>query len=119
MEDKEDSVKTEKNEANIIKHVQTENDKSDKEEKKKENIRQTSAKEEKEAEIGGVAGLLGKTASILGALVQKEEEAPKTSLPAEDVETYKEAFNDFDHNKDGHISTQVSNYACGFNVNSF
>ena len=118
MEDKEDSVKTEKNEANIIKHVQTENDKSDKEEKKNESIRQTTAKEEK-AEIGGVAGLLGKTASILGALVQKEEEAPKTSLPAEDVETYKEAFNDFDHNKDGHISTQVSYYACWFNVNSF
>jgi len=62
--------------------------------------------EDKTPEIGGIAGLLGKTATILGALVQKEEEAPKTSLPAEHVETYKAAFNDFDHNKDGHISTQ-------------
>ena len=26
-------------------------------------------------------------------------------LNPEDVETYKEAFNDFDHNHDGHIST--------------
>ena len=28
-------------------------------------------------------------------------------LNTEDVETYKEAFNDFDHKHDGHISTQV------------
>ena len=62
--------------------------------------------EDKVPEIGGIAGLLGQTASILGALVQKEDEAPKICLPAEDVETYKAAFNDFDHNKDGHISTQ-------------
>ena len=59
-------------------------------------------------EVGGIAGLLGKTATILGAMVQKEEEAPKISLPVEHVETYKAAFNDFDHNKDGHISTQVT-----------
>ena len=62
--------------------------------------------EDKGPGIGGIAGLLGQTASILGALVQKEDEAPKICLPAEDVETYKAAFNDFDHNKDGHISTQ-------------
>ena len=66
--------------------------------------------EDKTPEVGGIAGLLGKTATILGALVQKEEEAPKTSLPAEHVETYKAAFNDFDHNKDGHISTQVTQF---------
>ena len=58
--------------------------------------------------VGGVAGLLGQTASILSLLVKQEEEKPKLSLDPEDVETYKEAFNDFDHNKDGHISTQVS-----------
>ena len=58
-------------------------------------------------EVGGVAGLLGQTASILSLLLKKDEEKPKFSLNPEDVEIYKEAFNDFDHNKDGHISTQV------------
>ena len=58
-------------------------------------------------EVGGIAELLGKTATILSGLVKKEEEMPQMLLPTEDVETYKAAFNDFDHNKDGHISTQV------------
>ena len=61
----------------------------------------------KVAEVDGLAGLLGQTASILSLLVKQEEEKPKFSLNPEDVEIYKEAFNDFDHNKDGHISTQV------------
>ena len=52
---------------------------------------------------GGIASLLGSTASILGSTFTKEEEKPKFSLNPEDVERYKEAFNDFDHNKDGHI----------------
>ena len=55
---------------------------------------------------GGIASLLGSTASILGSTFTKEEEKPKLSLNPEDVERYKEAFNDFDHNKDGHISTK-------------
>ena len=84
-------------------------DNVDNEEKKDENMFEVIT-EDKTPEVGGIAGLLGKTATILGALVQKEEEAPKTSLPAEHVETYKAAFNDFDHNKDGHISTQVTQY---------
>ena len=58
-------------------------------------------------EIGGIAGLLAQTSSILSLLVNQEEEALKVGLKAEDIATYKEAFNDFDHNKDGHISTQV------------
>ena len=84
-------------------------DNVDNEEKKDENMFEVIT-EDKTPEVGGIAGLLGKTATILGALVQKEEETPKTSLPAEHVETYKAAFNDFDHNKDGHISTQVTQY---------
>ena len=55
---------------------------------------------------GGIASLLGSTASILGSTFTKEEEKPKFSLKPEDVEKYKAAFNDFDHNKDGHISTK-------------
>ena len=75
-------------------------------EKEKDSKKFEEIIEDKSSGIGGIAGLLGQTASILGALVQKEDEAPKICLPAEDVETYKAAFNDFDHNKDGHISTQ-------------
>ena len=63
--------------------------------------------EDKTPGVGGIAGLLCKTATILGALVQKEEETPKTSLPAEHVETYKAAFNNFDHNKQISIFMQV------------
>ena len=55
---------------------------------------------------GGVSSLLGSTASILGSTATKEEIKPRFSLNPEDVERYKEAFTDFDHNKDGHISTK-------------
>ena len=109
MENKEDTEKTaiQGKEEPPTKETNVVTEKVDTEEKKDvKKIKETV--EEKAPEIGGIAGLLGKTACILGALVQKEEEeAPKISLPAEDVETYKAAFNDFDHNKDGHISTQV------------
>ena len=51
--------------------------------------------------------MLGSTASILGGTVNKEkEEKRKEVLNSEDVELYKNAFNDFDHNKDGYISTK-------------
>ena len=55
---------------------------------------------------GGISSLLGSTASILGSTATREEIKPRFSLNPEDVERYKEAFKDFDHNKDGHISTK-------------
>ena len=55
---------------------------------------------------GGIASLLGSTASILGSTATKEEIKPRFSLNPEDVEKYQQAFKDFDHNKDGHISTK-------------
>ncbi len=61
---------------------------------------------------GGIASLLGSTASILGgSTFTKAEEKPKLSLKPEDVEKYKAAFNDFDHNQDGHISTKELMFA--------
>ena len=55
---------------------------------------------------GGISSLLGSTASILGSTATKEEIKPRFSLNPEDVEKYQQAFKDFDHNKDGHISTK-------------
>ena len=55
---------------------------------------------------GGIASLLGSTASILGSTATREEIKPRFSLNPEDVERYQQAFKDFDHNKDGHISTK-------------
>ena len=61
---------------------------------------------------GGIASLLGSTANILGgSTFTKGEEKPKLSLKPEDVEKYKAAFNDFDHNQDGHISTKELMFA--------
>ena len=60
---------------------------------------------------GGIASLLGSTASILGSTFTKEEEKPKLSLKPEDIDKYKAAFNDFDHNNDGHISTKELMFA--------
>ena len=60
---------------------------------------------------GGIASLLGSTASILGSTLTKEPEKPKFQLKPEDVEKYKEAFDDFDYNKDGHISTKELMFA--------
>ena len=61
---------------------------------------------------GGIASLLGSTASILGgSTFAKEEAKPKLALKPEDVDKYKAAFSDFDHNKDGHISTKELMFA--------
>lgn len=61
---------------------------------------------------GGIASLLGSTASILGgSTFTRGEEKPKLSLKPEDIEKYKAAFNDFDHNQDGHISTKELMFA--------
>ena len=60
---------------------------------------------------GGIASLLGSTASILGSALIKEPEKPKLKLKPEDVDKYKAAFNDFDHNGDGHISTKELMFA--------
>ena len=108
MENIEETV-ADKN-SDVDKNTEVEVEQTDKEDKKESKVKE-SANEiiigGKVPDVGGVAGLLGQTASILSSLVQKEEEKPKFALNPEDVETYKAAFNDFDHNKDGHISTQV------------
>ena len=108
MENTEKTV-ADKN-SDVDKNTEVVEEQTDKEDKKESKVKE-SANEiiigGKVPDVGGVAGLLGQTASILSSLVQKEEEKPKFSLNPEDVETYKAAFNDFDHNKDGHISTQV------------
>ena len=62
---------------------------------------------------GGIASLLGSTASILGSTATREEIKPRFSLNPEDVERYQQAFKDFDHNKDGHISTNELMFAFG------
>merc|ERR1719384_554311 len=69
---------------------------------------------------GGISSLLGSTASILGSTATREEIKPRFSLNPEDVERYQQAFKDFDHNKDGHISTNELMFAfrrAGINPN--
>ena len=109
MENKEDTLETAKKHAGNkeMKTLVDERVKEEKKESKHCSEKTTEVNKVKVAEVVGVAELLGQTASILSLLVQKEEEKPKFSLNPEDVDIYKEAFNDFDHNKDGHISTQV------------
>ena len=64
-------------------------------------------KQAKGSNEAGIASLLGSTASILGGTVTREEEEKhKEVLKSEDIDLYKNAFNDFDHNKDGYISTK-------------
>ena len=53
--------------------------------------------------------LLGPPDDIFGDVDKLSGVAQDTfGLNPEDVDTYKEAFNDFDHKHDGNISTQVT-----------
>ena len=82
------------------------------EDKKEEEDKKKNATDIKDKEqLGGIPGLAGGTDNILGAAREigddDDEEKQKCSINPEDVETYMEAFNDFDHNQDGHISTRA------------
>ena len=90
-----------------------ENKKED--EDKKKNATDIKDKEQ----LGGIPGLAGET-DILGAARKidddDDEEKQKCSINPEDVKTYMEAFNDFDHNQDGHISTRARIGAFSFRL---
>ena len=61
-------------------------DNGDNEEKKDENMFQVIT-EDKTPGVGGIAGLLCKTATILGALVQKEATTKATTSSASSITT--------------------------------